>query len=125
MLDKILIFISGCTGETFSLEDSRFFIFALTSMLFGFICLLIDFLSYLTTKKSFLNIKYLKSNWFIFITWSLGALFVGYVGAIVELLDIEEIKTAFIVGVSWPFIFSKWAKEKLKAEDNQVETEEN
>lgn len=96
-------------------------IFALTSGFMGFLCVLVDFIHYNVRKgQSFLKLEYIKamSTLRVFVFWSIGSAIMGFLAI---LLDIFQLKlfACFITGISWPVIFTKFAKQYVEGEPSQ------
>lgn len=90
--------------------------FGLECFIFGLLLIFVDFIIFKFFDTSYLKIQY-KNLWrtlFVFIFWSFGSMFVGYISAAFGLSNTSTLSSAIIIGISWPIIFARWAAGKLK-----------
>src|SRR5205823_694602 len=104
--------------ECNTLSSCAFLKFAVFSTIFGFLCVLVDFLIFKLNQSSYLKIKYITGFYPVFLFWTLGSLIVGYIGAAAHLLEVN-IFSALVVSVGWQLIFARWVAGKFEEEDSQ------
>lgn len=118
LLTDIFCEIAGCTNcELYA--TCSYLKFAIISMIFGLLCVIVDFIIFKMTETSYLKIRYLKGVILIFAFWTLGSFIVGYIGAVTQIFDTTKMLSALVVGISWQLIFSRWAAGKFENEDYQ------
>lgn len=118
LFSDIFCEVAGCK-DCGQFSTCSYLKFAIISMIFGLLCILIDFTIFKLSETSYLKIKYVKGVWLVILFWTLGSFLVGYVGAATQIFDTTKILSALFVGVSWQIIFSRWAAGKFENDDTQ------
>ncbi|NNG44980.1 hypothetical protein HJP15_19000 [Pseudoalteromonas sp. NEC-BIFX-2020_002] len=94
--------------------DYPVLIFMLGCMLMGLIVAICDLFVYLFFKKSILKVEHgLKNTLLLLLFWPVGAFFIGFLGIALKVFLIS-IGACVLVGLSWPFIFAKFAEKAGK-----------
>ena len=99
-------------------------IFAFGCAFIGVLTVLTDLAFYKIRGKSLLNLEHNARNTFIFlISWSGGALIVGYVGQMANVFQVSLLACS-TVGISWPIIFTGLLEKIREADETQEATQE-
>lgn len=94
--------------------DYPVLIFILGCMFMGFMVAICDLLVYFFHKKSILKVEHgLKNTFLLLLFWPFGACIIGFIGIALKVFLIS-IGACVLVGLSWPFIFAKFAEKAGK-----------
>ena len=103
-------------------------VFSVACSIVGIIAVVLDVLVYFLFGGSPLKLKHGKNTILFLIAWSLGALFMGWLGQMANIF-LVSVSAAVIVGFTWPLLFTKYLKAKADKESadepEQVIAEEN
>lgn len=119
---NLFLFMNGNLQKSFS----GYLIFALASIIFGFVIFLVDYSFYMLKKKSLLEIDYMdiKKTPFQLIAFCIGAGGVGFIGVVINLLNFHIVGAAG-AGISWPLIFRKiLGSLETNGEEQKIKEEE-
>lgn len=104
-------------------NENPVLVFSIACSIVGAIAVLLDLTFYVLRGRSLFDLNHGKLTVVFLISWSFGALVIGWIGQLASIF-VVSVSATVLVGFTWPMILTKYLKIKADEElDDEPEQE--